>query len=146
MLPCPPPRGLSLRGTRRLLIVEPFRRVSCPVVACRAREYEGAISKALDQTELPTEGPIHDRAARARWVVGDTVGCRVVAGFFCLLSLSPGPYRSVRVFQSERACSAIRRFFFLSVHAVDRVPLEHFFFTLSPATGTPGLQFKNVCP
>lgn len=32
----------------------------------RARDYESAISKALDQKELPTEGPLHDKAARAR--------------------------------------------------------------------------------
>ncbi|CAM9270672.1 unnamed protein product [Ectocarpus sp. 12 AP-2014] len=33
----------------------------------RGREYESTLSKALDQRELPTEGPLHDKAARARW-------------------------------------------------------------------------------
>lgn len=36
------------------------------VLSRRGREYESTLSKALDQRELPTEGPLHDKAARAR--------------------------------------------------------------------------------
>ncbi|CAM9150257.1 unnamed protein product [Ascophyllum nodosum] len=33
----------------------------------RGREYELRLSRALDQKELPKQGPLHDRVARARW-------------------------------------------------------------------------------
>lgn len=36
----------------------------------RGAEYESRLSKALDQKELPTAGPLHDRAARTRsWIL-----------------------------------------------------------------------------
>ena len=35
----------------------------------RGQEYETHLSKALDQKELPTEGKLHDLAARARCLI-----------------------------------------------------------------------------